>query len=190
MKKRINFKSHIINNNNTYLDSKKAENKSHNNSIKNKETESKKIKNNSLIVNYTNTKQFKNNNNNTIDNKNYINKNSLNYNLKNFKKRLYETSMKNEKKIHKKIKSMKDTFNFKSKTNQNKFNNNIKNLNIEINNANDIGLYICNTEGNSNTVNYINILDNKLSSIENNKYTHHYQFSNLNNNKKNKIIKK
>ena len=189
LKKRINFKSHIINNN-TYLDSKKAENKSHNNSIKNKETESKKIKNNSLIVNYTNTKQFKNNNNNTIDNKNHINKNSLNYNLKNFKKRLYETSMKNEKKIHKKIKSMKDTFNFKSKTNQNKFNNNIKNLNIEINNANDIGLYICNTEGNSNTVNYINILDNKLSSIENNKYTHHYQFSNLNNNKKNKIIKK
>jgi hypothetical protein len=98
--------------------------------------------------------------------------------------------MKNEKKIHKKIKSMKDTLNLKSKTNQNKFNNNIKNLNIEINNANDIGLYICNTEGNTNTVNYINILDNKLNTIDNNKYTHHYQFSNLNNNKKNKIIKK
>ena len=189
LKKRINFKSHIINNN-TYIDSKKAENKSHNNSLKNKETESKKAKNNSLIVNYTNTKQFKNNNNNTIDNKNHVNKNSLNCNLKNFKRRLYENSMKNEKKIHKKIKSMKETLNFKSKTNQNKFNNNIKNLNIEINNANDIGLYICNTEGNSNTVNYINILDNKLSTIDNNKYTHHYQFSNLNNNKKNKIIKK
>ena len=188
LKKRINFKSHILSNN-TFLDNKKAENKSHNSSIKNKETENKKTKNNSLIANYTNTKQFKNNNN-AIDNKNNANKNSLNYNLKNFKKRLYETSMKNEKKIHKKIKSMKDTLNLKSKTNQNKFNHNIKNLNIEINNANDIGLYICNTEGNSNTVNYINILDNKLTTIDNNKYTHHYQFSNLNNNKKNKIIKK
>ena len=189
LKKRINFKSHIINNN-TYIDSKKAENKSHNNSIKNKETESKKAKNNSLIVNCTNTKQLKSINN-TIDTKSQASKNSLNCNLKNFKKRLYETSMKNEKKIHKKIKSMKDTLNFKSKTNQNKFNNNIKNLNIEINNANDIGLYICNTEGNSNTVNYINILDNKINTIDNNKYTHHYQFSNLNNtNRKNKIIKK
>ena len=79
--------------------------------------------------------------------------------------------MKNEKKIHKKIKSMKDTLNLKSKTNQNKFNNNIKNLNIEINNANDIGLYICNTEGNTNTVNYINILDNKLNTIDTNKYS-------------------
>ena len=43
LKKRINFKSHIINNN-TYIDNKKAENKSHNSSIKNKETESKKAK--------------------------------------------------------------------------------------------------------------------------------------------------
>ena len=43
LKKRINFKSHIINNN-TFIDNKKAENKSHNSSIKNKETESKKAK--------------------------------------------------------------------------------------------------------------------------------------------------
>ena len=66
LKKRINFKSHILNNN-TYIENKKAENKSHNNSLKNKETESKKTKNNSLIVNYTNTKQFKNNNNTILN---------------------------------------------------------------------------------------------------------------------------
>ena len=185
LRKRINFKSNLMNNN-VYIE-KLLQNKTLNNSIKNKEINNKNIKNKSLIVNYNNTNQFKSNN--TIEYKTSVNKNNFNYNNIIAKHKL--NSLKNEKKNHKKIKSMKDSLNtYKNKSNQNKINNNIKNLNIEINNTNDIGVYICNTDENSNTFNYINILDNNFNTLDNNRIIYPNKNSNLINIKKNNIIKK
>ena len=179
LRKRIKFKSNLINNNNyTNFDNMQY------NSLKTRETESKKLKNNSLIVNYNKNKQF--NLNNAIENKNYGNKNNLNFNSINLKKKLNETSK--DKKVHKKIKSAKDAL-VPMKHNKNK-SNNYKNLNIEISNSNEVGLYICNTYGNSNIVNYINIVDNKSNTIENNRPSHQYKLSNFNIHKKVKSLKK
>jgi len=178
LRKRIKFKSNLINNNNnTYIDNLQ-------NSLKIREQDNKKTKNNSLIVNYNKNKQF--NLNNTIENKNYGHKNNLNFNSTNLKKKLNETVK--DKKVHKKIKSAKDAL-FAMKHNKNK-SNNFKNLNIEICNSNEVGLYICNTYGNSNIVNYINIVDNKSNTIENNRPTHQYKLSNFNIHKKIKSLKK
>ena len=178
LRKRIKFKSNLINNNNyTYIDNLQ------NNSLKIREQDNKRIKHNSLIVNYNKNKQF--NPNNTIENKNYGNKNNLNFNSINLRKKLNETAK--DKKVHKKIKSAKDAL-FVMKHNKNK-SNNFKNLNIEISNSNDVGLYICNTYGNSNIVNYINIVDDKSNTIENNRHAHH-KLSNFNIHKKIKPLKK
>ena len=178
LRKRIKFKSNLINNNNyTYFEN------TQNNSLKIREQDNKKIKNNSLIVNYNKNKQF--NINNTIENKNYGTKNNFNFNSINLKKKLSETSK--DIKVHKKIKSAKDAL-LVMKHHKNK--NNIKNLKIEINNSNEVGLYICNTFGNSNIVNYINIVDNKSNTLENNRPTHHYKLSNFNIHKKIKSLKK
>ena len=197
LRKRINFKSNLMNNTNgnIYLE-KKVQNKTQNNSRKNKEKDnSKKGKsknNNSLIIKILKSKQANNNTYNYNIKKNNLNEVST-YNNK-IKSKINEYSFRNEKKNHKKIKSMKCTIiSQKSKVNPNRLNsNNIKNLNIEINNASDVGLYICNTQGNSNTINYINILDNnKYNTIEtnSNRFIPQYQFSNINN-QNNKIIKK
>ena len=178
LRKRIKFKSNLINNNNyTYIDNLQ------NNSLKIREQDNKRIKHNSLIVNYNKNKQF--NPNNTIENKNYGHKNNLNFNSINLRKKLNETAK--DKKVHKKIKSAKDAL-FVMKHNKNK-SNNFKNLNIEISNSNDVGLYICNTYGNSNIVNYINIVDDKSNTIENNRHAHH-KLSNFNIHKKIKPLKK
>ena len=197
LRKRINFKSNLMNNTNgnIYLE-KKVQNKTQNNSRKNKEKDnSKKGKNknnNSLIIKILKSKQANNNTYNYNIKKNNLNEVST-YNNK-IKSKINEYSFRNEKKNHKKIKSMKcNIINQKSKVNPNRLNsNNIKNLNIEINNASDVGLYICNTQGNSNTINYINILDNnKFNTIEtnSNRFIPQYQFSNINN-QNNQIIKK
>ena len=200
LRKRNNFKSNLMSNTNgnIYLE-KKVQNKTQNNSRKNKEKEkdnSKKGKNNnSLIIKILKSKQTNKKSYNYNSKKDNINEISTNINKINLKSKLNEYSFRNEKKNHKKIKSMKCTLiNQKSKTNQNKLNtNNIKNLNIEINNASDVGLYICNTQGNSNTINYINILDNnnKFNTIDtnSNSFIPQYQYPNLNN-QISKIIKK
>ena len=148
--------------------------------------------NNSLIIKILKSKQTNSNSYNFNIKKNNLNEISTNNNK--IKSKQNEYSFRNEKKNHKKIRSMKCyLINQKNKTNQNKINNNnIKNLNIEINNASDVGLYIYNTHGNSNTINYINILDNnKYNTIEtnSNRFIPQYQNSNINI-QNNKIIKK
>ena len=175
LRKRMNNKTNIMNN--TYIDKKDIQN----NSIKIKEFENINHKNNSIYTNY-NSKYFQNNN---TDN----NKSGFNYN-----------NYIGLKKNHKKVKSMKEAIiNQKSQINQKKFNT-FKNFNIENNNnnlknninLNDIGLYICNTDGNSNntntnnTNNYLNIVNNKFNTIDSNHRVH----TNINNLKKNNIIKK
>ena len=163
LRKRVNFQSNIMNNNTTYnYIDKKIQNN-----------------NNSLINNY-NSKQYKNNN--TIDNKN-----SLNYS--------------NLKKNHKKIKSMKEAIINKSNKNKNTItsyitkenNSNLKSNNLNNNlNLNGIGVYICNTDTDSitvNTGNYINIID-KFNTIDNNYHSNQNPFSNINNLKQNNIIKR
>jgi hypothetical protein len=197
LRKRINFKSNLLNNTNgnIYLE-KKVQNKTQNNSRKNREkNNSKKGKNNnSLIIKILKSKQTNNNTYNYNIKKSNLNEISTNNNKINLKTKLNEYSFRNEKKNHKKIRSMKyNLINQKIKTNQNGMNsNNFKNLNIEINNASDVGLYICNTQGNSNTINYINILDNnKYNTIETN--TNRFIPQNPNSNiniQNNKIIKK
>lgn len=197
LRKRMNFKSNLMNNTNgnIYLE-RKIQNKTQNNSRKNNgKGNSKRGKNNnSLILKILKSKQNNNNTYNYNIKKNNLNEISTNNNKINIKSKLNEYSFRNEKKNHKKIKSMKCTLiNQKNKTNQNRLNSNhIKNLNIEINNANDIGLYICNTQGNSNTINYINILDNnRCNTIETNssRFMPQYHYSNISN-QNNKIIKK
>ena len=182
LRKRINFKSNLINNNN--YPEEKIQTKIKDNSIKIKELENRTLKNNSLFANYT-KRQFLNNN--TLDIKSNINYNNL-INLK---------------KNHKKIKSMKDAVNAqKNKNSQNKINsfifnedtNRIKNsaiLNSNVN-LNELGLYICNTDGNSiNAINNnLNILDNKFNSINNYRRPQQIETSNINNLKRNNIIKK
>ena len=163
LRKRVNFQSNIMNNNTTYnYIDKKLQNN-----------------NNSLINNY-NSKQYKNNN--TIDNKN-----SLNYS--------------NLKKNHKKIKSMKEAIINKSNKNKNTItsyitkenNSNLKSNNLNNNlNLNGIGVYICNTDTDSitvNTGNYINIID-KFNTIDNNYHSNQNPFSSINNLKQNNIIKR
>ena len=199
LRKRINFKSNLMNNTNgnIYLE-KKMQNKTQNNSRKNKEKDNnKKGKNtNSLIIKILKSKRTNSNTFNYNIKKNNLNEISANNNKQNIKSKMNEYSFRYEKKNHKKIKSMKCTLiNQKYKPNQNGLNsNNIKNLNIEINNASDVGLYICNTQGNSNTINYINILDNnnnKYNTIETNssRFIPQYQNSKINI-QSNKIIKK
>ena len=197
LRKRINFKSNLMNNTNGNIyQERKIQNKTQNNSRKKKEKDnSKKGKsknNNSLIIKILKSKQTNSNSYNFNIKKNNLNEISTNNNK--IKSKQNEYSFRNEKKNHKKIRSMKCyLINQKNKTNQNKINNNnIKNLNIEINNASDVGLYIYNTHGNSNTINYINILDNnKYNTIEtnNNRFIPQYQNSNINI-QNNKIIKK
>ena len=197
LRKRINFKSNLMNNTNGNIyQERKIQNKTQNNSRKKKEKDnSKKGKsknNNSLIIKILKSKQTNSNSYNFNIKKNNLNEISTNNNK--IKSKQNEYSFRNEKKNHKKIRSMKCyLINQKNKTNQNKINNNnIKNLNIEINNASDVGLYIYNTHGNSNTINYINILDNnKYNTIEtnSNRFIPQYQNSNINI-QNNKIIKK
>ena len=197
LRKRINFKSNLMNNTNGNIyQERKIQNKTQNNSRKKKEKDnSKKGKsknNNSLIIKILKSKQTNSNSYNFNIKKNNLNEISTNNNK--IKSKQNEYSFRNEKKNHKKIRSMKCyLINQKNKTNQNKINNNnIKNLNIEINNASDVGLYIYNTHGNSNTINYINILDNnKYNTIETNssRFIPQYQNSNINI-QNNKIIKK
>ena len=159
LRKKINFKSNIINNNNINTE-KKLQNNTQNNITNNKDIENKKLKSN-------NSKQLNVNKINK-DSKYLLNKNSFNHFIT-LKKKLNKTSLKNDKKNHKKIKSMKGSLlKQKSKKKQRKITNNFKNLNIKINNLNDIGLFIYNTDGNSNNVNYINISDIKFNTIDNN----------------------
>ena len=165
LRKKMNIKLNLMNN--TYIDKKDIQN----NSLKIKDFEYFNNKNNAILENY-NAKYYQNNN--TIDNH-------------------YNNSI-NLKKNHKKIKSMKEAvFNQKGLNNQKKFNT-FKNLNIEnqnINNnilnkninLNDIRLYVCNTDGNSNITNnnannYLNIVDNKYNTINNN-HRIHSKISNL-----------
>ena len=187
LRKRINFKSNIVNNN--YIDKKNQNNSYNNNSIKIKEVDGGGLKTKTLIANY-NTKQFKNFN--TIDNKNILNFNSF-MNLNN---------------NHKKIKSMKDAINIqKNKKSLKKINNNSKTINVDNNNKiktgrmlnnnninlNDMDLYISNTVANTNNINNynnVNILENQFNSIDSYQNRNQYKNININNLKKNNIIKK
>ena len=179
LRKRINFKSNLINSSN--IVEKNNQTKNHNNSINNKEIE-KNIKNKKNIIdNFNNTKQF----NITIDNTS-----SFNYN-----------NYSNLKKDHKKIKSLKDTaINQKNKITQTRIHNfiiinedNMKKNCIHLNddnNLNDIRIYMCNTDGNTIDNNQnSNILENGFTFYNSYRQPQQYKNLNPNNYKTNKIIK-
>ena len=162
LKKRINFKSILMNN----ISTKANQNKIHFKKISKK---SENISNNnSDFVNYsTNVKQFKISNN--IENKkiNFIKK--VIKNNENFKlKKDLHSSLPGEKIKHKKIKSMKASIfdNKKNKINGKKISKPLRILNVENNNLsnNSIGFYFNN---NSDLNSYSNNNTN-INSIENN----------------------
>ena len=165
LRKRSNLKSMLINN---FFD-KRLGSKTQKNSLKiNKLNENKnKINNNSAIINFpNNVKQIKFNNNNNIDNSKKASKNNFfkKNELIRFKTELY-SSLRGEKKKHKKIKSMKDSINVKQKNISKKMSNNFKYLNSDNNtNNNSLGVNFLNNEMNSNTFNYSNI---NINSIDN-----------------------
>ena len=162
LKKRINFKSILLNN----ISTKANQNKIHFKKISKK---NENISNNSDFVNYsTNIKQFKINNN--IENKkiNFIKKVIKNNDNLKLKKDLH-SSLPGDKLKHKKIKSMKASIfdNKKIKINEKKINKPLKILNVENNNLsnNSIGLYFNNNSDlNSNYSNN----NTNINSIESN----------------------
>ena len=163
LKKRINFKSILLNN----ISAKANQNKINFKKINRKNENISN--NNSDFVNYsTNVKQFKINNN--IENKkiNFLKKVIKNYDNIKLKKDLH-TSLPGDKLKHKKIKSMKASNfdNKKIKINEKKISKTLKILNIENNNIsnNSNGLYFNNNSDlNSNYSNN----NTNINSIESN----------------------
>ena len=162
LKKRINFKSILLNN----ISAKVNQNKMHFKKI-NKKNENIS-NNNSDFVNYsTNVKQFKINNN--IENKkiHFMKKVIKNNDYIKLKKDLH-SSLRGDKLKHKKIKSMKASIfdNIKIKINEKKISKPLKILNVENNLSNNsIGLYFNNNSDlNSNYSNN----NTNINSIESN----------------------
>ena len=180
LRKKINLKSMLIN---TYYEKKNNNRTQKNSKGNNNKGKENKMNNNSAIVNYSNNLKS---DNKKINNKNFFNKNNENIKLKTeLYNHLYGDKIK-----HKKIKSMRDTIlNIRNKKNLKKFSNQLKYLSLENSNLNNntLGFYLCNNinDQNLNTINYMHNNTN-LNSIESN---HHYQMTNVNDIKDNKLFK-